>query len=232
MGACGCNKSNSTEEEFFDHFWNKIQIKNLTAEQLVEKTLQLKSKTTKEDFFKDFEEKLLDIYFTCEEPKSVTVYLIHNSLSMVSGFKASAVFFSLLLICDCKSEKSFAEAFKRFIQLCSKFEEVSALNFNDKYLIREFVIFYVYLVSAQTHKAFLQTPNLLNVFEKSRSEFNSIYSQKNRDVFVEGLFSYYARNEFTLFSFALENLKKLEHSNVRKSLEEIERKNVAKFVGK
>lgn len=230
MGACGCVKSYTAEEEYLSFFWNSVQIKNLTAEQLIEKTVQLKFNTN-EEFFKAFEEKIIDVYFKSEETTTIVEYLVQNSLSIVSGFKALSVFFSLLLICDFMSEKSFTEAFKRFFQLCSKFPEVSALNLNDKYLIQEFVIFYVYLVSAQTHKAFLQSPNAPH-FEKSRKEFNSIYSQRNRDAFVESLFSYYHRNEFSLFSFAIENLKKLQHSNVRASLEEIESKNVAGLITK
>lgn len=228
MGACGCNKANSDEEEFFNSFWNSVQIKTLTPELILEKVIQLKS-NTKEEFFKEFEEKILDVYFNSQEIKSVGDYLIKNSLSVVSTFKAFAVFFNLLVICDYRTEKNFAEAFKRFWNLCSKFADVSGLNYNDQYLIKEFVTFYVYLVSAQTHKAFLQSPHA-QMFEKSRNEFNSIYSQKNRDAFIESLFVYYQRNEFSLLSFALENLKKLNHEQVRRSLEEIERKNVVSMI--
>lgn len=230
MGACGCNKSNSDEEELFNVFWNSLQIKTLTPEQLLEKTMELKN-FTKEEFFSDFEEKIIEAYFNSPDIKTVSEYLIKNSLSMVSPFKALAVFFSLLLLCDYKSEKSFSEAFKRFWQICNKLTDLSSLNFNDQYLIKEFVTFHVYLVSAQTHKAFLVSPNA-QIFEKSRTEFNSIFSQKNRDIFVESLFSYFQRNEFNLLSFAYENLKKLQHEQVRMTLEDIERKKVVSMIEK
>jgi hypothetical protein len=229
MGACGCNKTHTAEEDYFEHFWNSLQIKSFTAEELLAKTQQIKS-NTKEDFFKVFEENIVKAYFESEIHKTVGDYLFQNSLGINSPFKCFAVFFSLLLVCDCKTEKNFLEASKKFYQMCIEFADVSIFNVDDKYLVKEFVLFYVYLVSAQTHKAFLNSPNA-PFFEKSRNEFNSIFSQRNRDVFVESLFVYYQRNEFSLLSFVSENFKKLQHADVRNSLEEIEKKNVDAAIG-
>lgn len=223
MGACGCLKSVTAEEEYFDLFWNSLQIKDISAEQLIEKISNLKS-NSKDQFLKDFEKIIIEVFFKTEELKKISDYLIENSLSIVSPFKAFTVFFSLLLVCDCKSKRSFAEAFKQFFVLLSKFADVLAFDINDKQLIKEYTIFYVYLVSMQTHKAFLGCCSDLPIFERSRNEYCLIYSQRNRDEFVENLFVYYQKNEFNLYSFMLENLNKLQHSKVRLSLQEIEKK--------
>ncbi len=235
MGACACNNQQA-EEEYFSYLWNNVHIKKLTAEQLIQNTLKLKS-NSREEFFKDFEENILELNFKHEDLKfkSVTEYLIFNSLSMTSPFKATAVFFSLLVVSDWKCEKSFSDAFKRFIQFCSsKYADVTGIILDDKVLVKEFVSFYVYLVSAQTHKAFLQSHDdkHKDTFKKSQNDFAALYSQRNRDLFVESLFKYYEKNEFSFFSFAYENMKKLNHADVRRSLEEIERKNVSTKISK
>jgi len=219
MGAC-CNRPISTEEEFFQSFWDSVHIQKLTAEQLMDKVSQLQSITI-EQFLADFENKIIESVFYSDQFKTIVDFFIYNSLSTISLFKVFAIFFSLLLMCKIQKQEDFNETFIKFFKFCTKFEDLKNYNLNDKSLIKEFVIFYVHLVSTQTYKAFMNNYEGKS-FDRTRVEYNSIFSQRNRDSFVEELFQTYEKIPFSLYKFSIDNLKKLEQANIRKKLEEIE----------
>jgi len=177
---------------------------------------------------KDFEEKILDVYFKSDEYLLIVDYFHHNCLTMVSLFKLLTYFFCLPLLTKCESEKKFFEAFKKLYDHCKIFPEMADYNYDDKYLIKEFVMLYIHIMTVHTHKAFLASGLSRELFQKTKNEFNSIFSQKNRDLLIENLFAIYDndKTQFSFYSFIMENFKFLHHDRVVQSLKEIEGRNI------
>jgi len=225
MGSCSFFQKKIIEEECFTSFWNSLNLKKLEIGIFSEKTYLL-IRHNQETFFREFEEKIVRQNFITkdfiEEAKFFNLY----SFSGNSFFKIFAIYFSFLLLCQCESDVKFVEAFKKFFELCNDISDnKSNLHFDNMHIITEYVNFYVYLVSAQTHKAFLNSKNA-DDFSETKNEFNSIYSQINRDKFINDLFKKYKNEDFSLMTFMKENFTNLNHNKVREQLKNNEEQRI------
>lgn len=221
MGCTHCDRI--SEEEQMNLFWNKLYLANQSARQLLSLVKTFKCKN-QEDFFREFQRLIILPYFKGDDFKCISDYIIKNNLSLGSPFKTLLLFFCFLLVSNTTSEKVFYDIFTDFYDLCNKYMDLTNFNINDLNFIKEIIIFYVHMISEQTFKAFLMT-NYSIIFETSKAEFFAFFSQKNRDDFVNNIFVYYKKNEFSLSSFLNLNLKKLRHKMVINSLKDIESRN-------
>ena len=216
--GCACAKR-SSEEEYFSDFWNSLNLAKITPDQILTKVDQLKNEK-QEVFLKNLEMLFIDAYMKNEEFKKTIEYFRYDHLVLGSPFKTLVVFFSLLLFSSCHTEKEFNDNFQKFYVLCSQSMDVSHLDINSESFVREAVIFYVQLVSMQTHKAFVYAFDGKN-FTNNQEECKLFFSQKIRDEFINTLFIVFEKQEFSLLKFLEFNFKALQHDKIRTRLREI-----------
>lgn len=228
MGGLNCFKK-PTEEDIMNNFWNTLQLAKINHNQILTKIATFKT-NSQEEFFRDIDLFLIQPNFKNDDYKTAVDYLKVNNLVIGSPFKALVILFCILLLSECGSDKAFCDSFVDLYNFCCKFMDLSNFNFNDKKFIKEIIIFYVHMVSVQTHKALINSKEA-SFFEPTKSEFNAIFSQKNRDEFIDKLFvnSYNSEkpDHFSLQAFMSNNFKRLHHDYVRTSLKDIEGKNIS-----
>jgi hypothetical protein len=229
--------------EIINNFWQNIPLSIMYPDEITNMIKKLKSikesisvsesnnaNHKEENFTNELEKILIEVFFKPNinenTDSEIMEYLKQQYFPISTPNKILMVFFCVYLLSNCPSEHNFRENFLSFYEICNKNMQLDLLDLklNDKNLIKEFVIFYVYLISIGTVKGFkfINNKNKVDVCYK---DLENIYNQNNRDLFIEDLFFIYEKVEFNFNSFFIHNFYKLNHERVRHSLKDIEMRN-------
>lgn len=212
-----------SNEEYLNNFWNNLKISETRPEEIIEEVRKINSKNT-EDFMKELSQIILEPYMRSQLNEEINQYLKENYLLLSNPIKTLTVFFFIFLLSNCANEKNFKENYLNFYEICKEKMHLNFLQINDKNLIKEFVIFYVHLITLGTLKAISSSKNN-SKFDETNKDLEIIFKQKNRDLFIEDLFFIFDKVEFSFNSFMIHNFNALYHEKVRNSLREIEIRN-------
>jgi hypothetical protein len=235
--------------EIINNFWNNIPLSFISPDEITNMIKKLDVKTekktetetnnnTKENFLNGLEKIIFEVFFNSNINKTSDTYADNNTNKEVMEYLKKKyfsilipknilmVFFCIYLLSNGISEHNFRENFLRFYEICKKNMDFDPfiLKLNDINLIKEFVIFYVYLISIGTIKGFDYINNK-NKIEYCYKDLENNFTQNNRDLLIEDLFFIFDKIQFNFNSFFIHNFYRLHNEKVRHSLKEIEMRN-------